>query len=148
MRELRPSNRECSEMKTWQISILAAIVGLPAIAHAASGSIGLRAIAPVVCNVEVIGAPVLQSATEASLGTVRELCNAPRGYRIEVVYQPGTLVGATVRLGNDVVRLDGAGRAVITDAMSANMQTRALSISSDATGLDVGSLELRIDHKG
>jgi hypothetical protein len=121
---------------------------IPAATFAGTGSISLRAEAPVVCNITVESNNPAASGEVAQLGTVRELCNTPRGYQIEVIYQPGTLVGATVQLGNDRVQLDGAGRAVITDSVVPGFRTRQLSMTAGEGGFNSSQFELRIDHKG
>jgi hypothetical protein len=114
---------------------------------AANGSVNLRAIAPTVCNIKVDGVASSLSVDTVHLGTVRELCNALRGYQVSVSYQPGTLVGATLRLGNDSVLLDGSGTAVITDAMGPAVQSRDLILVATSAGFDTSGLDLKISHK-
>jgi hypothetical protein len=114
---------------------------------AADGSVNLRAIAPAVCNIKVEGVASSLSVDTVRLGTVRELCNALRGYQVSVSYQPGTLVGATLRLGNDSVILDGSGTAVITDSMGPAVQSRELTLVAATAGFDTSGLDLKISHK-
>lgn len=114
---------------------------------AASGQISLSAVAPVVCNISLSGTPLVERAGVVRLGDVRELCNTPNGYRIQVAYAPGTLIGATLTLGSDQVLLDGSGLAIVSDTNQAGYRTRALTISAPDQELDTSGLDLRIQHK-
>jgi hypothetical protein len=135
-------------MKNASLFLAGVAALVPVATYASTGSVSLRAEAPVVCNITVDSSGPTASGSVAQLGSVRELCNTPRGYRIEVIYQPGTLVGATVQLGSDSVRLDGAGRAVITDSAVPAVRTRQLTMTAGDAGFNSSQFELRIDHKG
>ena len=116
-------------------------------AQAATGQIALSATAPVVCNISLSGTATVDAPGAVRLGVVKELCNTPNGYLIQVAYTPGTLIGATVTLGSDQVLLDGSGLAVVSDTNGAGYRSRALSITAPSQALDTAALDLRIQHK-
>ena len=103
-----------------------------------SASFKLRAVVPVACEVEFI--PVSSSASNAAdvirLGELRESCNSPDGYKLEVRYTPDTLRGVTLYLGNERIVLDGSGRAFIPGSAGPAVQTRMLSAEIGENGFD------------
>jgi hypothetical protein len=81
------------------------------------------------------------------LGSVRELCNGANGYAVTVSYEPGKLVGATLRLGEDAVILDGSGKAVVSNLGGAGYRVRPLSLDAGANGIDSLELSLAIQSR-
>ena len=132
-------------MKSFRIGLAALLAMAPISASAldASGSISLRATVPLVCNISVLGSGTYIDSDTVALGSVRELCNGANGYAVTVSYNPGTLVGATLRLGEDAVTLDGSGKAVVSNVLGAGYRVRPLSLDAGANG-KIDSLELSL----
>ena len=76
------------------------------------------------------------------LGELREYCNAPNGYDLEVRYSPNSLRGVTVNIGNERVTLDGSGFASIRGATGPKIQTRALSVQFGDDGFDTDEFQV------
>ena len=111
------------------------------------GSVGLnlRAQVPVTCSVRFSAASAsVETPQGIGLGSFREYCNSPRGYKVVVSYAPGTLLGAELVAGSDRVVLDGSGRAVLSQASGPRVRERALLIAPGAAGFDSNRLDLDI----
>lgn len=110
----------------------------------ASDSIGfnLRAKVPVVCKVGYVPTGSSFSANVARLGELREYCNAPNGYNLELRYSPNSLRGVTINVGNERVILDGSGLASIPGANGPKIQTRALSAEFGEGGFDTNEFQV------
>lgn len=123
-----------------------ALAATPTIALAnSSATLNLRLTVPVHCSVKYEGVPSLGTSSSAvSLGNVREYCNATRGYELVMTYAPGSLNGAVIKAGNDMVVLDGSGRAVLSREMGPRMQTRPLAIIPGANGIDTDRLAIDV----
>ena len=76
------------------------------------------------------------------LGELREYCNAPNGYNLEVRYSPNSLHGVTVNIGSEHVTLDGSGFASIRGASGPKIQTRELSLQFGDDGLDADEFQV------
>lgn len=110
----------------------------------ASDSIGfnLRAIVPVSCTVGYNPTGIAFNDNIVRLGELREYCNAPNGYDLEVRYSPNSLQGVTVSIGNERVTLDGSGFASIHGATGPKIQTRALSVQFGDNGFDTDEFQV------
>ena len=95
----------------------------------ATSSMGfhLRAFVPVTCGVQHNPVGSGFAGDTARLGQLREYCNAPNGYKLEVRYSPDSLRGVRLNFGNESVMLDGSGFATIPGAPGPRIQTRQLS---------------------
>lgn len=125
--------------------VLTATIALASASAAiASDSIGfnLRAIVPVSCTVGYNPAAVTFTDNIVRLGELREYCNAPNGYDLEVRYSPNSLRGVTVNVGNEHVTLDGSGFASIRGASGPKIQTRELSLQFGEDGLDADEFQV------
>ena len=78
------------------------------------------------------------------LGTVREYCNAPRGYELVVTYAPGSLRGAKIIAGEDQVVLDGSGQAILSRSPGPRVRQREVSAIPGEHGFDTTRFELQI----
>ncbi len=136
-------------MKSFRIGLAALLALAPVSASAldASGSISLRATVPLVCNISVMGSGSYIDEDTVALGSVRELCNGANGYAVIVSYEPGKLVGATLRLGEDAVILDGSGKAVVSNVRGAAYRVRPLLLDAGANGIDSLNLSLAIQSR-
>jgi len=132
-------------MKSFRIGLAALLAIAPVSASAldASGSISLRATVPLVCTISVMGSGSFIDTDTVALGSVRELCNGANGYAVIVSYEPGKLVGATLRLGEDAVILDGSGKAVVSNVRGAGYRVRPLLLDAGANG-EFDSLDLSL----
>lgn len=137
-------------MKSLRVGLagLLALVPISASASGANGTMSLRTIVPLVCTLSVSGEGAFLDADSVALGSVRELCNGANGYAVRVSYSPGTLVGATIRLGADTVVLDGSGTAIVSDVGGAGYRVRPLSLDGGANGIDSLEISLAIQSRG
>lgn len=127
------------------ITAVALVAAIPGAALAVQGTVNLTAIVPVVCNVQFeSGSMAADPSGLVQLGNVRELCNSSSGYRLMVDYQPGTLVGAQIQLGQQTIVLDGHGSAVLTNSPLPGNQTRPIAILPGQSGFDTSSFSLRV----
>lgn len=109
-----------------------------------SASFKLRAVVPVACEVQFTptGSGAGIAADVVRLGELRESCNSPDGYKLEVRYTPNTLRGVTLHLGNERIVLDGSGRAFIPGAAGPTIQTRRLSAETGKNGFDAREFQV------
>mgnify|MGYP003644178574 FL=1 len=125
-------------------ALAATVAVASASAAIASDSIGfnLRAIVPVSCTVGYNPTGIAFTDNTVRLGELREYCNAPNGYDLEVRYSPNSLRGVTVNIGNERVTLDGSGFASIRGATGPKIQTRALSVQFGDDGFDTDEFQV------
>lgn len=127
------------------MGVLAATTAVAtASAALASDSIGfhIRAVVPVACSVGYNPTGISFSNDTVRLGELREYCNAPNGYDLEVRYSPNSLRGVTVNIGNERVTLDGSGFASIRGATGPKIQTRPLSVEFGENGFDTDEFQV------
>lgn len=127
------------------ISVIAVLaVATTASSAVASNSFGfhIRATVPVTCGVQFNPTGSGFSDNIARLGQLREYCNAPGGYNLEVRYSPNTLRGVALSFGNERVVLDGSGYASIPGAFGPKIQTRALSAQVGENGFDAREFQV------
>lgn len=134
-------------MRTISVGIATLALALTPVSAFAATSFGynLRLTVAVHCTVKHQG--VGYGATNGdvvSLGTFREYCNAPTGYRLVVNYAPGSLRGAKVFAGSDEIVLDGSGQAVLSQATGPRMRERMISMAPGTNGFDTDRLSLNI----
>lgn len=121
--------------------VVAATMGTSAVATSSMG-FHLRAYVPVTCGVQYVSAGTGISGNIAQLGQLREYCNAPNGYQLEVRYSPNSLRGVKLRFGNESVTLDGSGFAMIPGASGPKIQTRVLSAQVGDDGFDAHEFQV------
>jgi hypothetical protein len=131
-----------------KISLMVASIALaaaPAAAFDPSASFSLRLTVGVNCTVQHqpsgYGAPTEDGV---SLGELREYCNAPTGYQLAVSYAPGSLRGATVRVGNDEVVLTGSGNAILSRVPGPSMRNRTVSAKPGEAGFDTDVIQFHL----
>jgi hypothetical protein len=114
---------------------------------AASTTIRLSAFVPIYCNVELLPAP---SATGAggviNLGTSRELCNAPHGYRI-ILQHPADMVDAAIISDANRIPLSQSGETVIWNSDQPGLELRQLALDLGKETGAIKRLGLRIEVK-
>ena len=121
--------------------VFAATMTTSAVATSSMG-FHLRAFVPLTCEVRYNPAGSGFSADIVRLGQLREYCNAPGGYQLEVRYSPDTLRGVRLNFGNESVMLDGSGFATIPGSTGPKIQTRALSAQVGAGGFDASEFQV------
>lgn len=122
--------------------VLAGLSALvPAVgAGAESYGFTLQANIPVICVLQFqVGAGGADSGTVA-LGSLREFCNAPRGYDLVVSYTPGTLRGTTIQAGNSEIVLDGSGQSTVGHSPMPRIREIPLTASPGQNGFDTDFL--------
>ena len=114
---------------------------------AAPTTIYLRAFVPIYCNVELFpAATAADHEGVINLGTSRELCNSPHGYRI-ILEHPANMVDAAVISDTTRIPLSESGETVVwnSDQPGLEMRQLALDLGHGPTALD--RLGLRIEVK-
>jgi len=116
------------------------------VAHAAAtsrGSYALSLFIPEVCRVQHQPSLTEIGGGAYNLGGLKEYCNLPQGYALIVTYSPGTMRGAMLSLGGDIVVLNGSGTAIISKASGPRMMTRDLIATPGANGFDTDTLNFQ-----
>lgn len=112
------------------IFIIAALSGLggPTMADVgeANRSITLRGYVPLVCRAEYVPAIAFQTDGVVALGSVREFCNAGRGYRVVVEFTPTEDPGSLILNGEEVA-LDQSGSMVVAEVGGPSILSRDLA---------------------
>ncbi|GAB5483244.1 MAG: hypothetical protein Pars92KO_30010 [Parasphingorhabdus sp.] len=127
------------------VSTLAAVITATTATSAIatdSMSFHLKAVVPVTCGVQYSSAGAAFAENVVRLGELREYCNAPGGYNLQVSYSPNSLRGVRLNFGNESVTLDGSGFATIPGAMGPKIQTRALSAQIGENGFDAREFQV------
>jgi hypothetical protein len=124
-------------------------MGLLPAAPAGAGPavIHLPAFVPVYCNVELI--PAASAATGdglINLGTSRELCNSPHGYRI-ILQHPADLVDAAIISDANRIPLSPSGETVVWNSDQPGFEFRQLALDLGKDPASVKRLGLRIEVK-
>lgn len=133
--------------RKFYVLLVAAATGAPAVpATAESTGFNMRVTVGMSCTVRHMPVAVTGSAQDylVTLGQIRELCNAPRGYELVVTYTPGTLEGTVLMAGSDQVILNGSGQAVISRETQPRIRTRALRAVPGENGFDTDKLLLEL----
>jgi len=98
---------------------------------------------PVICRASVDSSFVSPSAGTVSLGSLKEFCNSPSGYRVHADYSP-SLARAKLIVGGKTVPLDKDGTSVISQSNRAAITTQNLSLDLPK-GVEAGAISFRIE---
>lgn len=128
-----------------------ALTAGPAVADASvseGGSqyaIGLTGFVPVVCRASFAAAPVIETGTTVSLGSLSEFCNSPGGYRVVATYSP-TLASGKLRIDGRDIELPESGSVVVSESDSAAITSHdvELALPEGNTG---GAMSFRIEPR-
>lgn len=128
----------------------ATIAGLMGAGTAQAEKIGMRielqGRVGVVCKLDFDTGTVMPSqGSQIEFGVVQEFCNAARGYRISVNYDPNMLSGAQLRLGGDAVEFGNSGSEVVTRYEAANIRQRPMSMTLARSLTGPAAISLRIE---
>ena len=108
-----------------------------------SATMNLHANVPIVCKLAYHGEPA-QGPEGYTLGRLHEYCNAPSGFVVEVEYQPGTLHGTILKLGDRELLLDGSGHGEMGRTSGPKIADLQLAANLANVGTRSSSLGFRI----
>ena len=98
---------------------------------------------PVICRANVEANVIAPTAGTVSLGTLREFCNSPSGYRVIADYSPA-LANAKLLVDGRELTLDEAGSVTVSQSDQAAVINRAVELELAKDG-QTGSLSFRIE---
>lgn len=101
---------------------------------------------PVICRAKVDTALVAPTAGSVSLGTLKEFCNSPAGYRVVADYSPALADAKLVVDGKSIPLAQGGGSVIVSESDRAAVNARALELELPKDG-QVGSLSFRIEPR-
>mgnify|MGYP003594597489 CR=1 FL=1 len=137
-------------IRRWALVLAGLGAAMPAAAFepgvgvgASKFTIGIEGFVPVICRANVDATSVSPDAGVAQLGTLREFCNSPGGYRVMADYSP-SLASAKLLVDGREVSLDEAGTTVISQSDEAAIDNHALAIAIPE-GVQDGTISFRIE---
>lgn len=105
--------------------------------------IGVGGHVPVICRVSIDSPLVPDTAGRVSLGTMKEFCNNPAGYR--VIVERSSLAGSAILIVDGREILLNSGQSVVV-AQSARAAVAARKVELEiGTGGQAGALAFRIE---
>lgn len=110
----------------------------------ATGGFVLRVNVPVRCALKHDGSTAGTAGNVYRLGELKEYCNAPNGYAVVIDYQPGTMRGAVIMVGDERITLDGSGESVVSRATGPRIRSRAILAIPGPAGFDTDRLSFNI----
>lgn len=108
-------------------------------------TIGVVGYVPVICRANVDASMVAPVAGTVSLGTLKEFCNSPSGYRVVADYSPA-LAGSKLLIDGIEAPLGDSGTVVISESDQANIASRVVELELAQDG-QTGSLSFRIEPR-
>ena len=100
---------------------------------------------PVICRANVETTMVAPKAGAVSLGTLKEFCNSPSGYRVVADYSPA-LANAKLVVDGKKLALGAGGSVVVSESNTAAINNRSLELQLPTDG-QTGSLSFRIEPR-
>ena len=118
----------------------------PAVAVGANQyTIGVVGYVPVICRANVEANMVAPVAGTVSLGTLKEFCNSPAGYRVVADYSPA-LAEAKLLVDGKEIALGEGGSVVVSESDQAAIASHAVELMLAKDG-QTGSLSFRIEPR-
>lgn len=108
-------------------------------------TIAISGFVPVICRANVEASMIAPTAGTVSLGTLKEFCNSPAGYRVVADYSP-SLANAKLLVDGQEVALDEAGSVTVSQSDQAAIINRAVELQLAQDG-QTGSLSFRIEPR-
>ncbi|MFM5925057.1 MAG: hypothetical protein ACKOPG_12820 [Novosphingobium sp.] len=108
-------------------------------------TIGVVGYVPVICRANVEASLVAPVAGTVSLGTLKEFCNSPAGYRVVADYSPALADARLVVDGREIALSDG-GSVVVSQSDQAAITNRSVDLMLAKDG-QTGSLSFRIEPR-
>lgn len=115
---------------------------------AAGGSqytIGVVGFVPVICRANVEATVISPKAGTVSLGTLKEFCNSPSGYRVVADYS-ANLASAKLVVDGAEIALGDSGSVVVSESQEAAITDRALELQLPSDG-QTGAISFRIEPR-
>lgn len=106
-------------------------------------TIGVSGFVPVICRANVEASLIAPNAGTVSLGTLKEFCNSPSGYRVVADYS-SALAGSSLVVDGREIALDQGGSVTVSQSDQAAMIDRAVELQLAQDG-QTGSLSFRIE---
>lgn len=118
----------------------------PSVAVGASQyTIDVVGFVPVICRANVEATLIAPTAGTVSLGTLKEFCNSPSGYRVVADYS-ANLANSKLLVDGTEVLLGEGGSVVVSESEHAAMIDRAVELELTEEG-QTGSLSFRIEPR-
>ncbi len=108
-------------------------------------TIGVVGYVPVICRANVDANLVAPVAGTVSLGTLKEFCNSPSGYRVVADYSPA-LAGSKLLIDGVKTPLGKSGSVVVSQSNRADIVARTVELELAKDG-QTGSLSFRIEPR-
>lgn len=106
-------------------------------------TIGISGFVPVICRANVEASVIAPNAGTVSLGTLKEFCNSPAGYRVVADYS-SALAGSNLFVDGREIALDQGGSITVSQSDQAAMINRSVELQLAQDG-QTGSLSFRIE---
>lgn len=106
-------------------------------------TIAVSGFVPVICRANVEASVIAPNAGTVSLGTLKEFCNSPGGYRVVADYSPA-LANAKLLVDGQEIALDQGGSVTVSQSDQAAIINRAVELELAQDG-QTGSLSFRIE---
>ena len=106
-------------------------------------AISVSGFVPVICRANVEASVIAPNAGTVSLGTLKEFCNSPSGYRVVADYS-SALAGSSLLVDGHEIALDQSGSVTVSQSDQAAMIDRAVELQLAQDG-QTGALSFRIE---
>lgn len=110
---------------------------------AAQMRIGITGQVPVICRVSLDAAVLSDADGRAQVGTMKEFCNNPSGYRVVMNY-PSAMESGRLIVDGRAVALDGSGSVTVSRSVGAAVAEHRVEIELNQGGYR-GDLSFRIE---
>lgn len=136
-------------MKASMVASACLALGVPGAALAADNSgsgqytVAIAGQVPVICRATVDAQAVAPVAGSTSLGTLKEFCNSPTGYRVIASYSP-ELVKARLIVDGKPIPLDESGNAIVAESFQPGINNRQVALEVGPGGKS-GWLSFRVE---
>jgi len=121
----------------------AALANEPARVGGAEFRIGIVGEVPVICRVSLDTTVLSDVDGRVSLGTMKEFCNNPTGYRVVLEY-PAAMESAKLIIDGRELALDGSGLVAVTRSAGAAVAEHKVELDLNHK-VGSGALALRIE---
>ena len=108
-------------------------------------AISVSGFVPVICRANVEASVIAPNAGTVSLGTLKEFCNSPAGYRVIADYSPA-LEDAKLLVDGKKIPLGKGGSVIVSDSKQAAIASHAVELQLPKDG-QTGSLSFRIEPR-
>ena len=106
-------------------------------------SIGISGFVPVICRASVDANSVAVTPGTVSLGSMREFCNSPNGYRVIADYSP-SMAKAKLLVGGHPVQFSKDGSTVVSRSNQAAINAYPIDLQLPQ-GVSGGAISFRIE---